>query len=182
MSETNYFIAAGDSLDVVNRFRAWWESGCDAIDAVKAEFVKGDIVCVWASTSYVFGFGMRQGGEVPKGLRIDKKQGTQTIEEETVAIVVPDLRTKKGREIDKKLNKTRRGDSTDLARMLGLNSLFAGPRGYRMPGIGLEQLGDDWILAVDEDYEFEPPGAIPMKRSDYWTRKEAHERAEENAA
>ena len=182
MSEANFFIAAGKSLTVVRTFRERWEKGQKATVEVQKEWVNPDkgILCLWADNdSAVHGLGVTDDAEIPEGFRIDKKVGRVTFKKGTrVRVIVPDLRRKVGKALEKRFAETRKQGSTDLARALGLTSLFSGEGGsggFRMPWIGLEQLGSDWVLQVDVEYKFEPPGAVPLKRSDYWSRKEAKE-------
>jgi len=134
---------------------------------------------VFESGNQIVGFAFDKNACLPAGLRWDKNHGHR-------GMAVPNLRFKEGRNIrDRLCNPTCPSTWTVNAWIMGDdNSMYflgpyAGKPGAGAIGIvGFEKLGDDWVLKVptpDKGKAPAPLDAVPMRRSEYWARKEAQE-------
>jgi len=176
--ETDYYIAAGRSLEAIERYQreaiAHKENGRALQNELGAEGV-------FERVNQIVGFKFPEDAELPRGLRWHKDY-------KYMGMAVPNLRFREGKRIRDRLcdpecpstwkvNAWIMGDDNSMY-FLGP---YAGKPGAGAIGIvGFERLGDDWVLKVpapDKGKAPAPLDAVPMKRSEYWARKEAQEAA-----
>lgn len=174
--ETDYYIAKGRSLEAVERYQkealAHRENG-------RALQTQLDAQGIFEIGNQVVGFAYDRNCDLPKGLRWDKKNGHR-------GMAVPDRRLKEGKAIQKRLESPACPSSWDFNHwILGDKAMYVlgpHPNGHSssIGIVGFEHLGGDWVLKVpvpDKGKAPAPIDAEPMKRSEYWARKEAQQEA-----
>jgi hypothetical protein len=86
-----------------------------------------------------------------------------------------DPKDKEGRKLRKKMREMKRLSAYALDHDLGCGPFFH--KGY-LWHVGVIAVGEDTILSIHKDSKNVPPDAIPIKRSEYWLLREAHEEAQ----
>lgn len=172
--ETDYYVAAGRSLEAVERYQQEALAHRKAGQALKVQLGADG---VFEIENRIVGFAFDPKANLPAGLRWDKKHRSR-------GMAVPDLRCKEGKVIRDALPKC--PDSWVFNQwILGNRALYVlGPHPNGHSGaigvVGFEKLGDDWVLKVpvpDKGDAPAPLDAVPLKRSEYWSRKEAQQEA-----
>jgi hypothetical protein len=161
MERKYYTIAEGSDLKAkVADFIAEMKT----VKKVWADFaLKHGAVDQWKRGSFIIGLAFD--GLPPKGwiARKNMPDGCCT----------PNLKTKEGKEFNKELNKLpRQLRASDFSDLIGFDSTTGTEgRGVAIYYATFEQLGEDIIVTLPENGE-PVAGLIPMKKSDYWKRKE----------
>lgn len=171
MGDTHYFIARGRSLEAVEHFVADSEAKMAGAQALMVRL--GAKSMYFRGTSLV-GFQFEAGSEPtdPKLLRRSR---------ETPDMWVPSARHPPGKALREEMQTC--GSPPDAARLMHalIGSAFLitgrGPGASMMSGTpGYEKLGDDWVILMPSPMSGDVPvpyDAVPLKRSDYWARKES---------
>jgi hypothetical protein len=175
-SDTKYYIAAGRSLEAVEDYKRKAEAHLEMAHALVGEIGADG---VYRDGNRICGFGFPEGMDLPPGFRWER-QGPGKVK-----IAVPHKGRKEGKAIAARMEEAPHPHSWDFnIAVLGKPDYFLGPdpfgRGMRTGFVGFEELGDDIVLKVPVPDEGRDPApvpfdATPLKRSDYWARKEAEE-------
>ena len=166
----HYFIARGRSAEAVTNYVAARE---EALVEGKAIMTRLGASNMYYQGSRLYGFGFTDSSAVdPKQLRRDPHNP---------GVWVPAARFKIGKALRDEMELY--GSDPDVGDLMqalvGTVALFMpNPSGRGMVGAtcGYEKLGDDWVITMPEDREgsvLTPIDAVPMKRSEYWSRREA---------
>lgn len=174
--ETDYYIARGRSLEAVERYQKDALAHRENARTLQTEL---GATGLFEIENRVVGFAFDRAAELPVGLRWDKNHGHR-------GMAVPDRRLKEGKDIQKRMDSPTCPSAWDFNHwVLGDRSMYIlgpHPNGHSssIGIVGFEKLGDDWVLRVpvpDTGSAPVPLDAEPMKRSEYWARKEAQQEA-----
>ena len=186
--EVDFYIARGRSLERLLAFRErvsahqelWWKVG--------QELGANQLWCSGVSGTEAFGWDFPEGSTPPDSVRTTKKHPNMW---------APNPRTASGKALLARLAacppEKRTFTSTLFEGVEGSREVAGGfvvgrgeRGGFIVVGVSFEKLGDDWILWVPRSEEGSPsptpPDAEPLKKSDYWLRREALEATQQPAA
>ena len=168
---THYFIARGRSQEAIEKFIADREAGMAGAQALM-DRLGAKNVYFQGQRLVGFVFERSSGPTDTKLLRRDRN---------TKDMWVPSARYQPGKDLRDEMKDCGSGpDTFRLMRdLIGTGFMITGrgPGSSMMAGTpGYEKIGDDWVISMPARMDGTVPApydAVPLKRSDYWARKEA---------